>query len=99
MPTSISLVISQLLFCHRYDDVNLVVVSSPSPFQIAVEKPNVFPRRVESGFQSGYDTQFLFTEADIRERHDADPSTVQLNAGKFVVPQSIKLFVNNTTIR
>ena len=43
------------------------------------------PRRVESGFQSGYDTQFLFTEADIRES-DADPSTVQPNAGKFVVP-------------
>ena len=98
MPTSISLVISQLLFCHRYDDVNLVVVSSLSSFEIAVEKPNVVSRRVESGFQSGYDTQFLFTEADIRES-DADPSAVQPNAGKFVVPQSIKLFVNNTTIR
>ena len=67
-------------------------------FRLLLKNQMSFPRRVESGFQSGYDTQFLFTEADIRES-DADPSTVQPNAGKFVVPQSIKLFVNNTTIR
>ena len=48
------------------------------------------PRRVESGFQSGHETQFLFSEADIRES-DADPSTVQPIAGRFVINQSIKL--------
>ena len=67
-------------------------------FRLLLKKQMSSPRRVESGFQSGHETQFLFSEADIRES-DADPSTVQPNAGKFVVPQSVKLFVNNTTIR
>ena len=50
MPTSISLVFTNFMFCHRYDDVNLVVVSISSPFQIAVErKKKMLSRRVESG--------------------------------------------------
>ena len=59
-------------------------------FRLLLKNQMSSPRRVESGFQSGHETQFLFSEADIRES-DADPSTVQPNAGKFVVPQSIKL--------
>ena len=50
-------------------------------------------RRIESGFQSGHDTQFLFSEGDIRESV-ADASTSQPVAGKFVIPQSIKLLWN-----
>ena len=58
--------------------------------RLLLKKQMSSPRSVENGFQSGHETQFLFSEADIRES-DADPSTVQPNAGKFVVPQSIKL--------
>ena len=56
-------------------------------FRLLLKNQMSSPRR---GFQSGHETQFLFSEADIRES-DADPPTVQPNAGKFVVPQSIKL--------
>ena len=46
--------------------------------------------RVESGFQSGTETQFLFSEGDIRES-DADALTSQPTAGKFVIPRFIRL--------
>ena len=59
MLASISLVVTNFMFCHRYDDINLVVVSISFPFQIAVERKKRMPsRRVESGFQSGHETQF-----------------------------------------
>ena len=68
----------------------LVVVSISSPFQIAVEKrKKMSSRRVESGFQSGHETQFLFSEADIRES-DADPDS-RPALGKSLIPLSIKL--------
>ena len=47
-------------------------------------------RRVESGFQSGHETQFLFSEGDIRESDD-DPLLSQPVVGKFVIPRPIKL--------
>ena len=51
---------------------------------------NQMSSRVESGFQSGHETQFVVSDADIRES-DADPPVVRPSAGKFVVPQSFKL--------
>ena len=93
MPTSISLVITNFMFCHCYDDVNVVVVSISPPFQIAVErKKEMSSRRVESGFQSGHETQFLFSERDIRES-DADPDS-RPGIGKSLFPLSIKLLRN-----
>ena len=46
-------------------------------------------RRADSGFQSGHDTQFIFSEGDIRNS-DADPSSSQAVAGEFVIAQSFK---------
>ena len=69
----------------------VVVFISSSFFRLPLLKRKMSsPRRAESGFQSGHETQFLFSEADIRES-DADPSTVQPIAGKFAIPRSIKL--------
>ena len=42
-------------------------------------------RRVEFGFQSGHETQFFFSEGDIRES-DADSLLSQLVVGKFGIP-------------
>ena len=47
--------------------------------------------RADPGFhQSGNDTQFLFSEGDVRES-DADALAVQPVAGRFIIPRSIKL--------
>ena len=59
-------------------------------FRLLLKNQMSSPRRVESGFQSGHETQFVVSDADIRES-DADPPVVRPNAGKFVVPQSFKL--------
>ena len=59
-------------------------------FQIAIErKKKMSSRRVESGFQSGHETQFLFSEGDIRES-DADPDS-RPALGISLLPLSIKL--------
>ena len=81
------------MFCHRYDDINLVVVSISPPFQIAVErKKKMLSRRVQSGFQSGHETQFVFSEGDIQES-DVDPgSRPALGKSLFLLP--IKLLRN-----
>ena len=42
-------------------------------------------RRVDSGMQSGNDTQHLFLEGDIR-MSDADNSAVPSVVGKFTIP-------------
>ena len=91
--TSISLVVTNFMFCHRYDDINLVVSISP-PFQIAVErKKKMSSRRVESGFQSGgHETQFVFSDGDIQES-DVDPGS-RPALGKSLFPLSIKLLRN-----
>ena len=57
---------------------------------------NPIPPRVSLGIRSGHETQYFFSEGDIRES-DADPFTAKQAVGKFVIPQSIKFFVNNTT--
>ena len=81
------------MFCHRSDDFNLVVVSISPPFQIAVEgKKKMSSRRVEFGFQSGHETQFVFSDGDIQES-DVDPSS-RPALGKFLFPLSIKLLRN-----
>ena len=93
MSTSISLVITTFMFCHRYDDINLVVVSVSPPFRIAVErKKRMSSRQDESGFQSGHETQFLFSEGDIQES-DVDPGS-RPALGKSLFPLSIKLLRN-----
>ena len=93
MSTSISLVVTNFMFCHRYDDINLVVVSFSSPLQIAVErKKRMSSRRVESGFQSGHETQFVFSEGDIHQS-DVDPGS-RPALGKSLFPLSIKLLRN-----
>ena len=63
----------------------LVVVSISSLFQIAVEKrKKMLSRRVGSGFQSGQETQFLFSEKDVRDSETdfIDQSTL----GKQLIP-------------
>ena len=47
-------------------------------------------RRIDSGVQSGNDTQYLFSEGDVQES-DADRSAVPPVAGKFTIPCSFKL--------
>ena len=49
-------------------------------------------RRVEPGFRSGNETQFLFSERDIRQS-DADALISQPTASKFVIPRSIKFLL------
>ena len=46
--------------------------------------------RVGPCVQSGHETQYLFSEGDIRES-DADPLFSQPAVGKFIIPQSIRL--------
>ena len=48
------------------------------------------PPRVGPSVQSGHETQYLFSEGDIRES-DADPLVSQPNVGKFIIPLSVKL--------
>ena len=43
------------------------------------------PRRVDSGMQSGNDTQYLFSEGDVRQS-DADCLAVPSVVGKFTIP-------------
>ena len=40
-------------------------------FRLLLKKKRMSSRRVESGFQSGHETQFVFSEGDIHES-DAD---------------------------
>ena len=63
MSTSFSLVISQLPFCHRYDDVNLVV------FQIHRFAMSTSRGRIDPGAVSGNETQFAFSDGDV---HDSE---------------------------
>ena len=71
MPTSISLVICQLLFCHRYDDINLefshLWFCFPDSLLFLMDsRPTKFPVN-DPGIQSGHETQFVFSEADVRD--------------------------------
>ena len=50
---------------------------------------------IDPGAQSGHETQYLFSDGDVRESY-ADALTVQPVVGKFI-SRSIKFFVTNTT--
>ena len=61
-------------------------------FRLLLKKKRMSSRRVESGFQSGHETQFVFSEGDI---HESDADLDRRPAlGRILFPLSIKLLRN-----